>query len=546
MWRPFEQKRGVEVAWQFETARQRIRALIKEAPAVNVRRFSDEYMPLYEARKAASADGREPVSAPLFDLQTGTAVLVDTVQIYIQILNYEEHRIEEGRETEASHERALRFLHLYYSACDRVVEQGRAQRVDYHGARMHAVVLDQAGAGITVDTIADALGFIRDFELVASQANKELAGSEFAARFRIGVDIGRCVAINNGTGLEQEPMFLGGAANHAAKLAEGDKEGIFVSDRVRVLLGLQELGIYEKSHPVDDAFVSQVIQRREEEAREGLLTSDFATDARAIVESWRDEIRKKEVPDPTTPRFAFHYKEPPLSEIKYQDLSPSQSIRMPLASVFADLSGYTAYIDDAIAKGRIAEAVRALYVMRAEFQNVVEEDFGGRKVRFIGDCIHALLAKGSRTETDDKATVVLAFECAGGLRSSFRICQDELKGIDNLGLAIGVEYGWTPVSRIGIRGVRSVRLATSVATATSEKMQQECIENETRFGPAAMELVPAGLHDLADDFGVAGDMTYDDVVTSVSSQPAEVVVPAYVRRSTPTAGSVSRAHFRKT
>ena len=533
------------MAWRHEQAQQRIRKLIGEVPKIEVRRFADEYMSLYEARKAELRAAKEPVSPPLFNLGKGSAVRVDTVQIYIGITNYDDYRIDEGRETEASHERALRFLHLYYSACDRVVEQSPAQRVDFHGSRMHAVVLDQSGAGVTPELIAESFAFVRDFRAVAERANAELAKSELSARFRIGIDAGPCVAINNGTGLEQEPMFLGSAANHAAKLAEGDQPGVFISDRVRGLLNLPKLGIYEDVRSLDDAFFNQMVARRDEAILAGLIATESVRDPEVLIGAWREEIRTKSVPDPTTPRFTFHHKEPPLRGIKYADLAPSNSIRMPLVSMFADLSGYTAYIDDAIANHGIADAVRALYVIREELQNVVEKDFGGRKVRFIGDCIHALLAEGNESETDDRQTVIQGFACAGGLHSSFKICRRELTNLDALGLAIGVEYGPTPISRIGIRGQRSVRIASSVATATSEKMQQECESDVIKFGPVAMALIPTSLDDLIDASGVALGVNYDDVITSLSSQEASSPAPVYARAHAPAASSVSRAHFRK-
>lgn len=217
---------------------------------------------------------------------------------------------------------------------------------------------------------------------------------------------------------------------------------------------------------------------------------------------------------------------------------------MPLVSVFADLSGYTKYVDAAIASGRIGEAIRALYVIREELQNVVEEDFDGRKVRFIGDCIHALLAVGTRTKTDDRKSVIQSFECAGGLRSSFLICQEELTGLEALGLTIGIEYGWTPVSRIGIHGVRSVRLASSGATATSEQMQRDCGDNEVKFGPNAMTLIPAAYHDLANASGVAAALTYDDVLLCFAPQTAPAATPRHARAHTPPDGTVARAHFK--
>lgn len=534
------------MAWRHEKAEQRIQKLIDDAPQVQVSRFVDDYMPLYEMRRAELSAKAEAVSPPLFNLEKGKAVLVDTVQIYVGITNYDEYRIEEdGRETEASHERALRFLHLYYSACDRVVESGSVQRVDFHGGRMHAVILPQDERGVTQTQIDEAFGFVRDFQAVAEQANRELANSQFDAQFRVGIDAGRCVAINNGTGLEQEPMFLGSAANHAAKLAEGDESGVFVSDRVRQILGRPTVGSLEAISSLERDYLTEATNRRDANRSSGLLEFDSSRAQKQLVETWKKEIRNDRAPNPTVPRFAFHYKEPPLSTIKYADLSPSDTIRMPLASLFADLTGFTKYVDNAITNGSIAGAVRALYVIRQELQNVVEADFGGRKVRFIGDCIHAVIAEGSKTTTDDGGTVKRSFECAGGLRSSFEICRQELSNLGTLGLAIGVEYGSTPISRIGIRGERSVRVASSRATATSERMQSECGSNSVKFGPFALALMPVALSDLVNLEGVANSIHYDDVVTSVSAQEAAQQAPVYARAHAPDQVSGSRAHFQK-
>lgn len=534
------------MAWRHDRARQRIKDTIDKAPDIRVQRFYDEYLPSYEGRRVMLEAAKELVSPPLFSLPKGSAVLAGTVQIYIGITNYDEYRMEEGRETEASHERALRFLHHHYSTCDRVVEQSEVQRVDFHGGRMHAVVLNRSGLEVSQENMAEAFAFIRDFQAVADRANRELANSEFTARFRVGVDVGPCVAINNGTGFEQEPMFLGSAANHAAKLAAGDEPGIYLSDRARALMGLQELGIFEGRRAVDSVFFEQVLAQRAEAILAEPFSADRPSSPEDLVEAWRQDIRSKKVDDPTTPRFAFHHKEPPLSEIKYYpDITPSNSIRMPLVSVFADLSGFTTYVDSAIASGKIADAVRALYVIRAEFQNVVEDDFDGRKVRFIGDCIHALLAEGDKTQTDEKKSVSQGFSCAGGLQSSFDVCQQELQGIKTLGLAVGLELGPTPISRIGIRGERSVRLATSVATTVSEKMQKDCDGGEVKLGPNALQLLPAALHDLVDADGLAAGITYDDVGTGLSVDPAASVTPAapvYARAHTPQTQEIPRAH----
>lgn len=528
------------MAWQYGQAQQRIRELIKEAPDVDVRRFAEEYLPLYEMRKAALAAEDKSVTPPLFDLEKGKAIIVDTVQIYIAITNYDEYRIEEGRETEASHARALRFLHLYYSACDRVIEQTDAQRVDFHGSRMHAVILNPDKEEGRSEALLKALSFVRDFRAVAEQANEELADSELDALFRIGVDIGPCVAINNGNGLEQEPMFLGSAANHAAKLAYGDEPGIFLSDRARAALDQPQVGPLETLMKLDEAVFSNIINIRDEV----IASAGASRVPEVILREWRGEILTKSVSDPTDPEFRFHYKEPPLKDIAFADLMPSNSIRMGLASLFADLFGYTDFLDNAIAHGAVADAVKALYVVRQELQNVVEEDFGGRKVRFIGDCIHGLVAEGSSTEADAAKTVSMSLACAGALRSSFNICKSELNGIDELGLTIGIEFGPTPVTRIGIRGVRSVRSASSIATAASEKAQRGCDDEQTRLGPEAQKLLPVALEDIVDADGTAHALTYDDVVTGIAANDTVPTAPAYHRAHSSEQVEIPRAHFR--
>jgi class 3 adenylate cyclase len=531
------------MSWKYQQAQTRIRKLIEEAPSIEVQNFYDDYMPLYESNRAAMASVGGKQSPPLFDLPKGRAVVVDTVQIYVNIVNYNDIKLDDGQETEASHARALKFLHLHYSACDRVMQSCIAQRVDFHDGRMHAVVIDSTGNGVTSETLAEAFAFIRDFQIVANQANEQLANSEFTARFRIGVDVGKCVAINNGTGVEQEPMFLGSSANHAAKLADGEQAGIFVSDRVRSQLNMPELGGMETYTELDQPNFGRVIASRNPALTMAFGMEGITTNTDNLLLEWRNEITALQVENPTNPNFVFHYKEPPLKDIQFKELIPSSSIRMPLASIFADLSGFTNYIDRAIATGEISEAVTALYVLRGEFQNVVHDDFGGRKIRFIGDCIHALIAEGNKQNTDPKSTLVKAAACAGGLRSSFELCQNELHSTQELGLAIGIEYGETPVSRIGIRGDRSVRVASSLATTTSELVQKDCGHNETKFGSNARLLLPTSVQDLLNEEGIANEMSYDDVATGSLAAPAIAQDAPFARAHTPEKPFTPRAHF---
>lgn len=536
------------MSWDYLRAKKRIKKEIEDAPIIEAKRYSDQYLPLYEMTAKRMEDSGGKRTPPLVNLEKGVAVLVDTVQIYINLTNFNEYLLSEGKETEASHKRALEFLHLYYSACDRVIEKSEAQRVDFHGARLHMVVLDSTGNGIDEAAIARALRLVKRFEYLAEKANAELGNNAFPVKISVGIDTGLCVAINNGTGAEQEPMFLGSAANHAAKLAEENEEGIFISPRVTEKVNSREYVEFGDQLLMNEDNVSRILARNNVVVDGVQISENRELLAELILGDWRSDIESKAVNAATEVDFKFFYKEPPLSDIQFSDLKPSNTARLPVASIFADISGYTNYIDSCIENGEIEDAVKALYVIRSEFQSVVEDDFDGRKIRFIGDCIQAVLAEGDKNSVDEEDTAHSTIACCGGLRSSFELCLEELNNNADLGLSVGAELGDTPISRLGIRGERSVRLAASTATVLSEKLQSTCEENETRLGSNLYRVLPLGSSDLFDEGGISiQPLQYDDVAAGLAS-PALIksqvgdISPSHVQA--PQALEFPRAHLR--
>jgi class 3 adenylate cyclase len=455
----------------------------------------------------------------LFDLPNNAAVLVDTVQVYIRLINYDDFRLDAGRETPESHARGLAVLHTLYGAADRVVEGIGGQRVDYHGARLHAVVIEPRGEASIQDRIAAALELAEQMAELARLGGRQFLGELGGQlRFRIGIDVGPCVAINSGRSDEREPMFVGPSANHAAKLAAGNAEGIFLSDRVRAASGLRRAATLTEERA--SAATSVELGALRGTAQDG----SRITAASGRLERWIVEERERTWTPLVPENFKFHQHTPPLRSIDYALLSPSRSIRMPVAVIFADLDRYTAYIDRCMADGGLEEAVRLLHVIRSEMNAVVQDDFRGRKVRFIGDCILALIAEGEACEVDLKATIIRATLCAGALRSSFDLCGDIMPEARKLGLAIGFETGETPVSRIGIRGDRAVRVASSLAVRASEACQQDCDGRQTKIGPNAYANADVAVKSLFGPGQITSDLCYDDVATGVDGRGVAAAV----------------------
>ncbi len=501
------------MSWSRHKSLQRIRNLRATAPAasINLRNFDQGFVVARHAANQAKMKLGGKSEPLIFDVPPDTAILVEGVHVYIQMLDFGDAMTERERETEASHRRVLSMLHLNYAACDQVVEEFEAQRVDFHGARMHAVIISPPGPENAKERAERALAFADSAKRAIEEVGRTTENGRYSTRIRVGLDSGSAVAVNSGTKDEREPLFLGAPANYAAKLAEGDEEGIFMSNRVRRDLGMTQLVshdiLFSERHNAASTIGS------------GNLTyiAKRLTDA-DVTKAALDARNKFALDIGTDASFTFHRHTPPLKTIDFTLLMPSNSIRMSLMSIFGDIDGFTKYVDECIAQGRIGEMVSNLHVIRSELAATLSEDFDGRKVRFIGDCIHGLLAAGTAFETDAPASVVSAVKAAGGIRSSFELCQQELDGIESLGIAIGLEFGETPITRIGIRGDRSVRCSVSRAVSKSEELQRDCTGEQTALGPNALSHAPAGVKRLFEG-GVAWNLDASSVVEHLSAPP---------------------------
>lgn len=473
------------MSWQEERAARRIRLLLESAPEVSIQvtDFGSYMSERFDLRETARRRG-ETFSEPIFAVPHSRAITTHGSHIYANLMDFNDVLIENDRETEASHRKAYEFLHAQYAACDQLIAAFDIQRVDFHGSRLHAVVLTPSGDNNERLRLEKAVSFAAAYRVMVARLGEDY-GNDFRTRVRIGIDTGAAVAINSGNRDEPEPLFIGSPANHAAKLAEGDVAGIFLSPRAqRVRSGLTE--------SVGTELATMIDSLREGSALDNIVLA-HGHNSRArdrIDEAYSSFAREREaiigkVADARNPVFKFHYRQPPLRTIVFSDHPPSNSIRQPMVSVFADIDGFTAYIDAAIASGTVAQAVSNLHVMRGEMNNVLQQDFSGRKVRFIGDCLQGLIAEGTANATDLCASVRSAVMAAGGIRSSFNLCRDILPGAAALGIGIGLELGETPISRLGLRGSASVRCATSRSTCISEEIQHQCNGRETCIGEDA-------------------------------------------------------------
>lgn len=464
------------MSWDRARANTRIKRLIKSIPKtdVTVERFADHYFPRRQQERVVAKSKGESSGPLILKLPYRSAVLVDGVHVYANLVDFNDFLAENDVESEESHQRALQFLHLHYAACDALVNEFDLQRVDYHGSRLHALVLTPTGPENSGARAVRAVAFAEALERLIDVVNNQIGTGRFESRLRVGIDCGSSVGINSGRGIESEPLFLGDPANYAAKLADGDLPGLYVSDRLRQDLDQAPVGglRQERQLALESSYRDQLYKSAQvdsETQRAGaLLLSD-------------SELRESMAPNA---RFQFRFHTPPLSSLQFRELMPSQTVRMPMAAVFADLDGFTKYVAQSIATGEVAEMVARLHVIRGELTHVLRDDFGGKKVRFIGDCLQGVLAVGTSHSVDEVETIDNAVRCAAAVRSSFELC-DQSIGSSSLGLGIGIEFGEMPVTRLGNHGELSVRCATGRTAIVAEDEQGRCNGRETAIGVRA-------------------------------------------------------------
>lgn len=505
------------MAWNRTRSIERIRKALQTVPVTGVG------VENFEARAKLFRD-------PLLRLQQNTAVLVHGAHVYIQLTGYNSVLQDVYRESVARNRRALQFLHTHYAACDSIIRDFGAQRVDFHGSRLHAVVVTPVGPENESVRVARALEMARTIAQMVEVTGERVHKGEFKTDTRIGIDTGIAIAVNSGRGSEPEPLFLGNPANYAAKLAAGTEPGIFLSDRARELLGLGVLGTLDLQR-------NKVFNLRTSSFGDGLPSFRVVTDAR--IQTLSSEIKNVAETHFRDTDFVFHQHTPPLRTIDYSLLMPSKSIHMRMVSMFADIDGFTAYVSHCIATRQVGQLVSNLHAIRYESAATLKHDFNGRKVRFIGDCLHGIIADGTAYETDDQGSVFSSLHLAAGLRSSFDLCKQMLPGMANLGLAIGIELGSTPVTRLGLRGDMSVRCVTSKAVSDSEDLQSDCNGRETMVGQKALAQLPSGLRKQFTANGKIVDLTVERLEQMLSGVVTSKTVPAVAASSSAWAASAS-------
>ena len=438
----------------------------------------------------------------LTNLSGTVAYRVDGAHLYADILNLADMLAVTDTEGETCHKRTLRFLNLHYRAVHRIISRVDALLVDFHNQRLHSVVAKPYDNEAKRVHRAVAIGqLIID---VLAQTGED--ADHPAAKMRVGIDTGKALAVNNGRRGHREPLFLGEPANYAAKRSGGGKStGIYLTNTARKAIGLADARNVDTT-----ALTTSEIETSQKEAKLDVTADE-------IVKEWKEDLKNNPIA-----AFEFSGHTPPYASLDIEALSAKNSRRQDACTVYGDIDGFTKYVGSNIGTDTGAKNVfRALHVLRSELDAVLHEDFKGRKVRFIGDCIHGLLVEGTAQTTDIEETISNMTLCAAGMRSSFDLAISRLKakGTDatSLGLAIGFEFGPMNVTRLGMKG-DLIRCSVSRGVVAAEKEQAGCKGTETAIGEVAYSKASKPVQDIFVSGRKRSGLDYDTAVDEMSSK----------------------------
>lgn len=448
------------MGWQYTTSRERIQASLDTLGAIEIAKLSRE--------------------ANLEQLLTETTCReIYGAHVYVQVANFA-RLVSCASEDGDTYKRLIQALHLYQMEVTRLVEEVfDGLRVHFQGAKLHALFyrpIDDGGDLASRAVLSQLVlkDFVRSIfnPLFPQFEDFSVAG---------GADLGVSIGTRNGMRGDRELLFLGSPANYAAKIINSPGR-LRLTSRVYEALPqtLQDLCVRVEDGVFDDLY--QLAPMTSAELDSVLQSQDMVWDREACRERLMADKR----------RF-------PLSEITYSGanslidldlLSIRNNKRVLAATLFADVSGFTAYIENAEDQDAETQALRVFHAIRKEMAYVIRTDYAGIRVQFQGDRAQGLF----HLPKDDPAAITSEVMAAAiGLQSSMEhSLHDCLPEARNLHLAIGIDLGTTLVSKLGTRAHRD-RICLGEPVEQAAACEERCEGGATGVGKDIYDQLPADL-----------------------------------------------------
>jgi class 3 adenylate cyclase len=424
---------------------------------------------------------------------------IHAAHVYVYITNFA--RIaSESIADENEYKRFIQAVHLYQREVSRIVEGiFDGLRVHFQGPKLHSIFYRPIDKTKKLATKAFLLQLVlRDFvSSVFNPAYPLLDNFSIAG----GADVGDSIGTRNGKHGDRELLFLGACANYAAKI-------ISTAGRLRITTAIYEAlpdDLRELCAETEKEEIYQINPISRRQLDDLLRKYNIAWDREKSRERIDDDKRNH-----------------PLKDIDYSSanelidldsLSIWNNKRVLAASIFGDITGFTAYIDRAETDEDKRKALRVLHAIRKEMTKVVATDYNGLRVQFQGDRVQGLYHMPKNEEADIATEAVSA---AVGLQSSMeKTIKEKLPEAKELRLAVGVDIDTTLVSKLGARAHRD-RICLGAAVEKAAEYEENCSGSQIGVSKRIYDALPERLskhftYDSDAECYVAIDLTEDKV-----------------------------------
>jgi len=426
------------LSWNYDTSLERIRERSKNLPVIRVekltKRMSVDNITMRESRRIFGAHG------------------------YVGIANAD--LLLAGLDDGDGVQHLLQRTHLWQRAAVALAADFELDVVHFQGWRVHVLGYHPIDNG---PKVAERMTlYARALEVVTRRAFSPAFGDGIDLRCVAGVDLGETVATRGGIKGDTELIFLGSAANQAAKLADR---------RYQLAVG------GEIANELDEALLNGSEELENEGVRlriDGRDIEQLCNDAKI---EWSLETARARIDDDISklPLDKFNVSAAS-AKLEFDGLGVSNSKQLFASTIIADIDGYCSYIEQADGDEEKRDAIVTLHQIRSELREVLRSDHDGVRVQYRGDNVIGVL----NTPVDDKDAIAqAAVAVAAGMQASMeKTLPQVVPDAQQLLIAIGIDYGDTIGSRLGEYARRNA-IVLGYPVSRAERLQRAADGRQT-------------------------------------------------------------------
>jgi class 3 adenylate cyclase len=343
-----------------------------------------------------------------------------------------------------------------------------SQEIQLQGARLHCLVYkpydDEATRAKQSVLLAISLNsYLYDVFNSVFQEVRDFAGA-------IGIAAGKSLVANIGFRGERELISLGTCANLGAKVLDGFNT-ITITDTVYGLLPAMLQKHFKRAEIIAGVLTYRTTGLRWSSQPE--LAQEFAVDFDAEKLTKRTEEYRDALP----------LADMDISDaevlIDVEKLSERNSKKTSAVALYADLDGFTKYVQQAEKDEEVVSLVRTLHMIRAELHAVISSDYPGLVLQHQGDRTFAIVHLPAGDQFEKRCNK--GIDIASAIQSSMEhVLNERLGDRKNIHVAIGLAIGTVIVSRLGKKGAREV-VCFGPSVTTAEALQLRSVGRDIRL-----------------------------------------------------------------